>query len=47
MLINDAKVSYLTGIHYKHIHTIKNSSNQVESLATSQSQTSLMKYQRY
>ena len=26
------KVSYLTGIHYKHIHTIKSSSNQVESL---------------
>ena len=28
----DIKISYLTEIHYKHIHTIKNSSNQVEAL---------------
>ena len=33
------KVSYLTGVHYKHIHTIKNSSNQVEPLPESQKQT--------
>ena len=44
---NDAKVSYLTDMHYKDIHTIKNSSNQLKALAESQSQTSLMKYQRY
>ena len=41
------KVSYLTEIHDKHIHTIKSSSNQLKALAESQSQTSLMKYQRY
>ena len=32
----DIKISYLTEIHYKHIHTIKNSSNQVEALPKSQ-----------
>ena len=26
------KLSWLTGIHYKHIHTIKNSRNEVEPL---------------
>ena len=36
---NDAKVSYLTDMHYKDIHTIKNSSNQVEPLLESQKQT--------
>ena len=35
----DAKVSYLTEIHYQHIHTIKNSSNPVEALPELQKQT--------
>ena len=47
VLKNDIKISYLTERHYKHIHTIKNSRNQLKALATSQSQTSLMKYQHY
>ena len=36
---NDIKISYLTEIHYQHIHTIKNGSNQVEALPESQRQT--------
>jgi len=36
---NDTKVSYLTDMHYKDIHTIKNSSNQVEALPEPQRQT--------
>ena len=38
-LKKDIKISYLTEIHYKHIHTIKNSSNQVEALPELQKQT--------
>ena len=33
---NSIKISYLTEIHYQHIHTIKNGSNQVEPLPDSQ-----------
>ena len=36
---NDIKISYLTEIHYQHIHTIKNVSNQVEPLLEPQRQT--------
>lgn len=38
MLKNNAKVSYLTGTHYKHIHTIKNSSNKLEQLPETRKQ---------
>lgn len=37
MLKNNAKLS-LTGIHYKHIHTIKNSSNKLEQLPETRKQ---------
>ena len=36
---NDIKISYLTGTHYQDIHTIKNSSNQIEALPEPQRQT--------
>ena len=32
LILWSPKLSWLTGIHYKHIHTIKNSRNQVEPL---------------
>ena len=43
----ESKTFVVSWVYYQNIHTIKNSSNQLKALAESQSQTSLMKYQRY